>query len=804
MKKKFIVIFLLVSVSFLFSSVSVFHDSPISIFMDRDTQINLEIRQGFSEIHHIEIRYRATGSIGYQSQEMNLGTETNPVCNVLLTDIKNFHSGMDYYFLVTTTTGETISLPKIQPEINPYRAMMKEDDSAFDGFILLSPDAEFVDPDEPVIIAISLYGVADQVNPDTYKLIMNGRDVTSEITVSDNMILYKPEKIKAGDITFCVRAKLNNGKAIQSEKWKVKNQGYAASSSFKDEFEYSGQVALLHDGYSKTTGDSLKDDSDNKTSFNMKFKSKYRWFDFNSKLFISSLEDKDKQSINRYNFQFGIPHLQLILGDYSPNYGTFVASGKNVRGFHTRVNLKNFRFFTSLGSSKRKIEGSVASDDTYQTSSFKRNTFTANLEIGRVDGFTYGLSFAKNKDDIESLQEKYYLNLAKDENNDIIEGEYDDQNPLLKPEDNLVLGTHANFRLLDNRLVFGGEAALSFFNSNIIGGAIPKDSLEADFDVDLPFDPEDFESLFIINKSVEPIAPNKSSIAYKTFLRAFFKRNLLDISYSAVGSSFHSLSTAYFQEGTGIFSLVDHVSFLNNQLTINAGMNLISDNIHDESEITTKSSIFFGNVSYYSNEYPSIKFGFNINNSENDAEDEEDSDINSEFYAVSNSFYFDMGYQFGNLPIAPTKLNIGYQNTSNQDKAYELYDNLRSTYSIAFRSYFDDFPLNTLFSFAITTNKDDMSDFDETLETNFFSFNFKADYTFADNRFKPYFDYRLTNYGGDMDEQNTHLVNLGTSYYFTANSFCFTELGMKTYGNNTIEGYDSSIFSWRIKLTQKF
>ncbi len=81
-------------------------------------------------------------------------------------------------------------------------------------------------------------------------------------------------------------------------------------------------------------------------------------------------------------------------------------------------------------------------------------------------------------------------------NREDTEVEFDEDNPLIKPNDNVVVGMHTDFRFYENRLIFGAEGAMSLYNSNIIGGVISQDSLETAFDTTIPFDPEDYESSY--------------------------------------------------------------------------------------------------------------------------------------------------------------------------------------------------------------------------------------------------------------------------------------------------------------------
>ncbi len=77
----------------------------------------------------------------------------------------------------------------------------------------------------------------------------------------------------------------------------------------------------------------------------------------------------------------------------------------------------------------------------------------------------------------------------------------DEELAVVSPEDNLVMGADLTLTLLQKKLIWGNEVGFSFFNSNILNGASSQDSLENEFDTDIPFDPEAWEWIFIINKN---------------------------------------------------------------------------------------------------------------------------------------------------------------------------------------------------------------------------------------------------------------------------------------------------------------
>ncbi len=809
--KKLIFVFALFFCFSLIAKVDLFHEPSFDLDVSKGLELELIVRSGYNEIDKATVYYRETGSLSYFEADMDLGSETNPICSVRIKELKNFKGGLDYYFSISTITNQTIMLPKVQAEQNPFHVIFSKD-NYFNDFIRISPDNEFSDSQKDFILAISFFNAENSIDLSTLQLILNGKDVTKKATISNNMIVYKPQKVRSAKHIYHLNARLRNGKKVHSKRWETTVRKAEAKNIVDgDIIELNGNSYLSYIGNNtKYESSDLDSSGDDRINFGLNLYSRYNWLRFKSKLYITSLEDKKKQSVNRYNFQFDVPHFKLVIGDYTPNMGSFILSGKNVRGFSSIVNLENLRFLATYGSTRRTVNGEAITDTTFSAGAFNRKTMAVSTEIGSKTGFSFGFSFVKNKDDVNSLNEQYYLAVAKDSLANCIEGVYDENNPMLMPNDNIVFGVNTDFRFYENRLTFGAETAFSMYNSNIIGGSISQDDLE-DFlgmeEGETPFDPESLENIFVINKNVEPFILGKTSLAYKGFAKAFFYNNFLNINYSVIGSSFKSLSTNYLQTGASTLTIVDNYNLSKYKINVNIGLNLISDNPYGEKEVTTNSTGFFSNFYYNPPDLPYFKFGVNRNSSKNDADDSDYPDFESELSIKSNSYYVGFGYELGRLNIAPTKLSFNLSNYSNSDEAYERYRNKRNSITISGKSFFNDIPLITLLSYTFTQNNDTMPDTANVLVNTkplFNSIYFKANYLLVDNKLKPFFDFRFTGYGGDGIKQSSKMFNIGAEYAVLINMSLYSDFGIRSYDNKDVDDVNYSNYNWKFKIKYKF
>jgi len=139
---------------------------------------------------------------------------------------------------------------------------------------------------------------------------------------------------------------------------------------------------------------------------------------------------------------------------------------------------------------------------------------------------------------------------------------------------------------------------------------LTKDKLDS-LGIDLPFDPESLEGIFVINQNVEPYKLSLSNIAAEGYLRTFFMHNLLNIRYSYVGGSFNTLANPYLQNDKAGFNIMDNVTLINNQLTFGLGYHAYNDNIRDTKGATTYTKGILLNAGYYPyKDLPNLSMNF--------------------------------------------------------------------------------------------------------------------------------------------------------------------------------------------------
>ncbi|MCD4795623.1 MAG: hypothetical protein K8R49_00410 [Candidatus Cloacimonetes bacterium] len=803
--KKYLIIVGVLLCTALFSNVMLYHNPPVSIKPGETVVLTLEVRDGFNEIFNAKLFYRETGTLSFTELDLEKGTETDPVFFAVVEDVSNYQVGLNYYFLIIPYDGNNVTLPEFQCKTNPFKVAIEQPKVTTESFVRLSPDIAFSDIGKDYIIAISMFSIESDIDHSSVKFYYDLEDVTDAAKIFSNMIIYEVEKTEPGRHFYYVAADLTDGRKVESEHWMtdVKIKTIDLPMNIRGKATFNSYLS----SFNKDSEDEAENDK--RANFLLNFQGNKDWFRFKSKMYLSSLETSSAQAINRFNLALQVPHFDLVAGDHTSDYGSFILNCKNVWGIHTKLHFENFRLFVTYGNSKRNIDGKAYSDTTditsYTAGTFRRKTMVFRTEVGNTKSFVWGLGISKNKDDIGSLHKKYYQYVVDDT---IV-------TMTVTPKDNIIFGSDIRLALFKQRFVCGAEAAMSFHNNDITEGTMSLDEIEDNLghEVDLPFDPETISDFIIVNEYMEPFMPGFSNSAFKTFIRSFFYNNLLNISYTAIGSSFNSLSSSYLQKDARIINVNDNINLLNNKLSMNLSFNIISDNLYEEKDVTTKTTTYFAQVLFRPTDQIFYKIGFNNNTSKDNMEITEDDTLETTYDINSMNLTLGFGYHAQNFSFAPTRFILNFCNSANTDEANKSFDYKKNNIILSAKSKFEEIPLKTTLSYSLNLNDDKTSTYNDTLsewvdpiqeKSKYHSFYMKGEFLLLEEKFKPYLDFRYTAFGGDINSQASQMFNLGTSYNIDKDTFLSTVFGLKLYQNKDYEEDNYSSFNWKFRLTRKF
>lgn len=649
-------------------------------------------------VEKVTLFYRKPGQYVYDYLETFVGEQNRYI--ITLDGIYLTRNGLEYYLLVELKDGSEISFPEVAPATIPLEILVSpaEEVGALETptVMIISPLEGETVTSEDLVIAVSLFDVADEIDISATKLLLDGRNVTPKAKVSLSLVSFVPDKITPGRHTAELQLRNKVGESLPSLKWsfRVKRGRREAEKVF----------VLKGSAFGDTRYEKIHGKGKSYIKGSLKMQGNYGWQNYRAKLFLTNQEKPDLQPRNRYAFGIMYPWVKLNLMDFNPKFSELILRGKRVRGVQSIVELGWFQLNAVYGETERNIEGkteldtatTAAGEDSIFTKITKSGTFKRNLlgirtAFGRGKKFRWGLSFLKAKDDVESIDFG------------------------TSPKDNLVLGSDLFIGLDNRRVIFESEVAFSLLNNNIAPGSFTKADLE-DAGMDIPVDPSDYENIFVINTNIVPLNPmGLASLAYKMGFRFMQGGHNVALQYKHIGNAYNSLGNPYLLTDTEGYSLSDRMRLLNNRIYLTLSYDNYVDNLSEEEgkDITRRTSYLI-QMAYYPQEpyLPNMNLSwrnFEMNNGVdslltdslgNDIGDNRKKDITNNYsFTVSKPFDFmDIGHMaslsymatgrrdaFERDPTITTKIS-----SNNASRMYIL--SLRSDFRI---------PLKTDLSYAI-------------------------------------------------------------------------------------------------------
>lgn len=752
--------------------------------------LRLDIISGGDDIEEVYLFYKK-GNLDYTQELMEPGLGINPYYQ---TTIPGYYidQAISFYFRLILKDGMEQTVPATDPINNPYYVPLKpkEKPKKDTTFQILSPDQEYNYQDDDFMVAISYFALEDKLQNKTIVLYFDGKDVSADATITNNLLVYKPVSVEPRNHSIRIAVLNKDGTVFKEMSWTVQVKKVPALQKLP--VSVNGDLLIdtrvtLNDADSSSFY--FDEDKEWKSIGQLRLWGGKDWFRYRGRVYISSEESSKRQPYNRYSLDLHVPHFSMYVGDHNQVFSNTTIAGKNVRGIGGELTFGFFKLHSFYGQIQRHIKGTqaidtttVPFDTTYSGGYYNRNSLGVRMRFGNERTFYVGLNALKTKDDMDS--EDFAMN----------------------PKDNVVVGVDSRLNLFKSRLQFGWEVSTSLLNNNIAPGVLTKEDMDS-LDIDLPFNPEDIESIFIINEFVEPYKPSLSSIAAETYLRAFFMHNLLNFKYSYVGGSYNSLANPYLQKDKTGFSIMDNVTLMNNQLTFGLGYHAYRDNLRNTKEATTHTKGFRINAGYYPfAQLPNVSLSYQQTNITKDVSDSTSLPADR----LNDIITFSTSYKFPFRIFSPTatRIVLSFSNTNTADKKFNTYNYNTQNYRFNMISEFKELPMTTRFNVSYFARKDSPED---TLETksNYFNVGIAEEIRpklFKKGNFKTSLGYNWTRSTGD-NKYTKHYITWGVYNQIKilpTDTFITLELSYMIYDDSNDSAEDYNQMRGILKFTQKF
>lgn len=250
------------------------------------------------------------------------------------------------------------------------------------------------------------------------------------------------------------------------------------------------------------------------------------------------------------------------------------------------------------------------------------------------------------------------------------------------------------------------------------------------------------------------------------------------------------------QKDAKIISASDNISLFNNRIVLDGGVNIISDNLSGNKDVTNTNTNWYAQALVRPKNLPYFRVGYNSNQAVDDLEDKE---INQKMDSIN----YGVGYTFNMLPYTTPSLDISLTNSNDTDLSeLSIFDFKRDNIQFNLFNTLKEIPLNTRLSIGISNNKDLKTTPEENRK--YTQWGLKNEYSLLNGILTPYLDLRFNYLTGDQDKQNISTYDIGTKYKPFSKTTINTNFEISHQSNTTTEDSNYSTVNWRLNITQVF
>lgn len=521
--------------------------------------------------------------------------------------------------------------------------------------LILSPEPNSAVAASEVVISASFI-TATAVDSASIRILLDGKNVTSSAEVSPAVISFTPATITAGEHVVAISARDESGKVIGPVNWRFRVSGAANQITETATRKTVEGVVYAESRREKFNGLTLNNNNVGADLFG-----KNGSLQYSASAYFTSLEDAALQPRHRFTLNAGLPWLKVTLGDATPYYDELLLWGRRVRGIQAGLNTGWVNFDVVTGETVRQVDPLYVIDPitTLKTrqrfGTFKQSLLGLRPSFGRRNGFLWGFTLLKIRDDKNSL--------PTDPANVVTVGR-------VTPRDNLVAGTDIRLALDRQRFEIKASSAWSLLTNDISAGSVSADSIKSISDVDLPFDPKSFESWFILNESTTPLDPRgNTSLAYQVTLNLNYFNHFVNAGYKQIGAEYLSLAQSFLRNDIRGFFISDRWRMLNNRIYLNAGLESYQDHFNSvaQNPTTRLNTLQLGVSIFWEPDLPSFNFSFRNNGRNNNIDTTQVQTAALEDNATRD-LSFTLNYDFTALNVAHS-LMLNLTNSDRVDNA---------------------------------------------------------------------------------------------------------------------------------------
>ncbi len=384
------------------------------------------------------------------------------------------------------------------------------------------------------------------------------------------------------------------------------------------------------------------------------------------KLDIEALSDPNKLAENAEKLGLISPAEKLFLniktlgiGRTYPDYSELTVSGVPVNGLNFEFNPGIFYFAVAAGNNSDGID----------EVSFKRSFLAGRIGVGEKENAHFFLTALKMKDDLNSIQVSSSNSLSAS-------SPLSASIPLLTPQENVVFGTEGKLILFKKLIEIDGEAAVSGFTRNLndadfISGSIPN---------------------FVKNLLTPKLSTSfdyawKGKIAFNHEPSATY----LSLGAKRIGSGFMSLAAPNLRQDQFQLDFNFDQKFADRKITMKTFFRVYNDNLINWKQLTTTTISYGFNLGFYFPNLPFVQINYSPYSQSNDnviaAQKMEN---RSDLFSLMTGYSYQLGSVYASTMFSFNgqwqNSQVGINSTKFSNKSYMLNQNLTFEFPLTLSS----------------------------------------------------------------------------------------------------------------------
>ncbi|MGA9406150.1 MAG: hypothetical protein WBW71_03350 [Bacteroidota bacterium] len=597
-------------------------------------RVSVELAKS-TDLARVVLYYRQYGQSEFRILEMPIIGDT---ASVTISEDEVTPPFLEAYVLAQTSGGATETYPFENPQATPTRIPVAMKSAKDQEVLILSPDkSEHLLPAD-IYISISFVYASNQIDRTRTRIFVDNTDLSSmAVSVGDLTIVSPdalPKNLSTGTHTLRVDVYDSTGTLYHS----IERTFVVITNGQAEEAE---EVQYLGNAQAEGRNEDIQGNVTPYRRLTTNANASYGILKSTGNLYLTSEEEPYRQPQDRYFLGLDAKYAHVGIGDAYPRFApSGVMDGKRLRGVSAGLDLGAFNLDYASGEDIRRID--VDSNQQVYTPTLKRNLTAIRPSFGSGENFQLGFTYLKSKDD------------------------YSATDTLVKPEENVVVGSDLLVALDDHRIQLTGQTSYSLNNTDISAPEwtnqdIDSSQLDSSTRTLLKKYGTKYLAKFItLNQNLVPLPPGLTALVYETGLALNYFGNYLKGTYIYHGADYTSEGTSALRKDIKGFNVFDRIRLVGNSVFLTGSYERLQNNtagrdslrlLSDSSLIalTTTYQTINASVSYYpTSDMPNLTLGYG-NNSESNPIDPADTNATDAAQAINdntNRFFVQSTYDF--------------------------------------------------------------------------------------------------------------------------------------------------------------